>query len=640
MPKCYSYIRFSSKKQEQGDSYRRQRQLSKKWIADNQKLGVYEDTESRTYEDLGVSGYTGANLNEDTGALGAFLGECRDGNIDKGSYLILEQLDRFSRAEPLEAASLIAKIVKHYQLKIVVLRPTEKIISKESLKDIHQLLIIILELAAAHSYSVSLSNRLKDSWQKRRENTTKDAKLNTKNIPSWITLFIGKDKDYTFEKNIQSCKAIEYIFKRILDGVSQRKIVTELNERFPPIAKKTNGDVKNTGNYWTTAYVSRLISDRRLLGELQLYKKNDEKKMVPTGSPIEDYFPVVIDEDTFYKAQSAKLNHKKFNSIKHTSKHINIFRGLINCTNDNYKLYLKPGFTTLPSGHKYEYSRLASYGKKIGKSKFTLTVDYNKFEDLILDCLGELRAVDVKDITDNKKEVIELEKVIHGINIKIEELRRRIASDDYAEEYGANLDREKDLQLKLKEKKDVLSNISGSMPRTKKEILTDLKIFRPKNNTKEEKYKLRKQYLKIIPSIIESIDFTIVKFSNNYNGGYGVINLTSGKKRFFIFNPEKNIDDTIFHDENNNPVWLLTKNGSVFWERNRKQGFEGLKIVGKYQTSKNKEGSIIENAFDILSEVEKKFSHEVDFRREFTMYTRIPDLGKLKSCFELMLKIN
>ena len=218
----------------------------------------------------------------------------------------------------------------------------------------------------------------------------------------------------------------------------------------------------------------------------------------------------------------------------------------------------------MPSGHKYEYSRLASYGKKIGKSKFTLTVDYNKFEDLILDCLGELRAVDVKDISDNKNEVIELEKVIHGINIKIEELRRRIASDDYAEEYGANLDREKDLQLKLKEKRDVLSNISGSTARTKKEILNDLKIFRPKNNTKEEKYKLRKQYLKIIPSIIESIDFTIVKFSNNYNGGYGVINLTSGKKRFFIFNPEKNIDDTIFHDENNNPVWLLTKNGSVF----------------------------------------------------------------------------
>ena len=65
-----------------------------------------------------------------------------------------------------------------------------------------------------------------------------------------------------------------------------------------------------------------------------------------------------------------------------------------------------------------------------------------------------------------------------------------------------------------------------------------------------------------------------------------------------------------------------------------------MKIVCKYQTSKNTEGNIIENAFDILSEVEKKFSHEVDFRREFTMYTRIPDLGKLKSCFELMLKIN
>jgi len=639
MPKCYSYIRFSSKKQEQGDSYRRQRQLSTDWIFRNKHLGCYEDTELPTIEDLGVSGFSGANLDEETGALGKFVVLCREGKIDKGSYLILEQLDRFSRDEPLEAATLINKLVKRYGLKIVVLRPSEKIISKESLKDVHQLLIIILELAAAHSYSVTLSNRLKDSWKKRRNNATKEVKLNTKNIPSWIKLIIDKNKVYTFEKNIAACKAIEYIFKRILEGDSQRKICVELNENYPPIAKKTDGQLKNTGNYWTHAYVSRLISDRRLLGECQFYKKNDEKKMVPAGDPVENYYPVVIDENTFYKAQSSKKTHRRFNSIKHNSKSINIFRGLITCTNDNHKLYLKPGHTNLPSGKKYEYSRLASYGTKIGKSKFNLTIDYNKFEDLILDCLGELRAVDVKEVKNNKKEIIELEKVIHGINIKLEELRNRINSDDYAEEYGANLDREKVLKHKLKEKQNVLTNLSGSEPRSKKDILKDLKIFRPQNLTQLEQVSLRKKYLKVIPSIIKSIDITIVKFNNNYNGGYGVINLTSGKTRFFIFNPEKKIDDTIFHDENNNPVWLLTKNGSVFWERPRKQGVEGLRIVGKYQTSKNTQGSIIENSFDILSKIENKFNNEVDFRREFTMYTRIPDLEKLKACFGSMLKI-
>jgi hypothetical protein len=636
MPKAYSYIRFSSKKQEQGDSYRRQRALSKQWIEDNrEKLGVYEDTTGRTYEDLGVSGFDGANLDEESGALGAFIGECRDGNIEKGSYLILEQLDRFSRAEPLEAASLISKIVKRYGLKIVVLRPTRKIITKESLKDIHQLLIIILELAAAHSYSVTLSNRLKDDWKKRRDNTSADSKLNTKNVPSWIDLTINDKEEYHFDVNVKAAQAIDYIFKRILDGIPQRTICAELNKKFPPIAKKTYGEKKNTGNYWTHSYVNRLIQDRRLIGEFQLYKKNDEKKMVPSGEPIKNYFPIIIDEDTFYKAQSVKQNQKRFASIKRNSKYINIFRGLITCDNDNHKMYLKPGYNTF-NGKRYEYRRLASYGKKIGLSNCSLTIDYEKFEDLIIDCLGELRAVDIKEVKDNKKEVVELEQVIHGINLKLEEIRRRLNSDKYAEEYGANLDREKDLRIKLKEKEDVLSNISRLQPRSKQDILNDLKIFRPKNLSQEDKYNLRKQYLKILPNIIQSINITMVKFKNRFNGAYGVINLTSGKKRFFIFNPESNIDDVIFHDNKNNPVWLLTKNGSVFWQKSiRGKNYENVKIRGKYKRADNQVyNDEIDNPFKILESITKKFGTDIDFGLQFSTFTGIPDIKKLEAIID------
>ena len=68
--------------------------------------------------------------------------------------------------------------------------------------------------------------------------------------------------------------------------------------------------------------------------------------MVPSGEPIKSYFPVIIDENTFYKAQSVKQNQKRFASIQRNSKYINIFRGLINCDNDGHKMYLKPGYNT------------------------------------------------------------------------------------------------------------------------------------------------------------------------------------------------------------------------------------------------------------------------------------------------------
>ncbi len=46
-----------------------------------------------------MSGYTGANI--ETGSFGRFLEAVRNGEIPKGSYLLVESLDRLSRRDPL-----------------------------------------------------------------------------------------------------------------------------------------------------------------------------------------------------------------------------------------------------------------------------------------------------------------------------------------------------------------------------------------------------------------------------------------------------------------------------------------------------------------------------------------------------------
>jgi DNA invertase Pin-like site-specific DNA recombinase len=65
-PKAYSYLRFSTPEQLKGDSLRRQTELSRAYA---EKHGLELD-ESLTFRDLGVSGYTGKNIER---ALGAFI---------------------------------------------------------------------------------------------------------------------------------------------------------------------------------------------------------------------------------------------------------------------------------------------------------------------------------------------------------------------------------------------------------------------------------------------------------------------------------------------------------------------------------------------------------------------------------------
>jgi len=82
-PRAYSYIRFSKPEQAFGDSLRRQAQLSQEYA---EKHNLELDT-TLNMRDLGLSGFHGTNL--ERGALGKFLEHVKQGQIAKGSVLIV-----------------------------------------------------------------------------------------------------------------------------------------------------------------------------------------------------------------------------------------------------------------------------------------------------------------------------------------------------------------------------------------------------------------------------------------------------------------------------------------------------------------------------------------------------------------------
>src|ERR1051326_2659322 len=101
---AYSYLRFSSPEQAKGDSVRRQTELRDTWLERN---SIVLDT-SLTLRDEGISGFSGKHReNPDRHALAAFLRLVQTGRIARGSYLVVESLDRLTREHIRPALTLL-----------------------------------------------------------------------------------------------------------------------------------------------------------------------------------------------------------------------------------------------------------------------------------------------------------------------------------------------------------------------------------------------------------------------------------------------------------------------------------------------------------------------------------------------------
>ncbi len=93
-PIAIGYVRFSTPEQAKGDSERRQVAATEAWCRRN---GIALDG-SLSLRGLGVPAYRGKHRS-DKAALGQFLEAVKQGEVPKGSFLIIENLDRLTREE-------------------------------------------------------------------------------------------------------------------------------------------------------------------------------------------------------------------------------------------------------------------------------------------------------------------------------------------------------------------------------------------------------------------------------------------------------------------------------------------------------------------------------------------------------------
>lgn len=310
MTKAYSYIRFSHSQQVKGDSLRRQIELSEKYALEN---NLELDT-TLNFMDLGVSAYDGSNKTK--GALGDFLTIVNQGKIPKGSFLLVESLDRLSREKVLEAFSTFTNILSA-GISIVTLTDNQVFTYESANGNFASLLISLSTMYRANEESAVKSKRIRASWDNKRKKI--EEKILTGRCPYWLK---PSDDYKRFEFIEDRVEIVKRIFKMAKDGYGNSLIVKTLNnEQIAPFSKKTDG--------WQTSYIQKLLSNPAIYGEVTLKLQRDGESTVYKVIP--NYYPALMSYSEWSDINLLRAGRKTQRGTNRGENISNLFSGLLKC---------------------------------------------------------------------------------------------------------------------------------------------------------------------------------------------------------------------------------------------------------------------------------------------------------------------
>lgn len=216
MKQAVSYSRFSSSGQAKGTSIERQRTMFRDWLALNSDSYIESPLSA---QDKGLSAFKKANLK---GGLGDILDAIQEGLLIEGDTLVIEAIDRLSRAAVLDAFEVISKILRS-GITLITLEDNQ-IYTQNSINS-SQLYILVGKIQAAHDYSVKLSQRVSAAWQRRREEALRGiAPAVIQSYPMWI--------DKKTKKFNHHAPMVKEIVAMYLSGNGLREICSSANKKY------------------------------------------------------------------------------------------------------------------------------------------------------------------------------------------------------------------------------------------------------------------------------------------------------------------------------------------------------------------------------------------------------------------------
>ncbi len=275
MTTAYSYIRFSTPDQAKGDSLRRQAALSEAFAKAN---GLTLD-DSLSLLDAGVSAFKSAN--SATGSLSRFIAAVDSGVVAQGSWLLVESLDRISRADVLTALGLFTQLLQS-NITIATLADN-RVYTKASVTDNPMdLMASLLIMSRANEESTTKSQRNTAVWEQKQHLAMTTGKPLGGHTLGWLKLSTDKQR---YEVIPQRAEVVKRIYELAASGEGKHRIMKQLNASDTPTFGKAR--------MWTTSSVTRILVNESVTGNYQPTLATNGKRE-PNGPPIQGYYPEVI----------------------------------------------------------------------------------------------------------------------------------------------------------------------------------------------------------------------------------------------------------------------------------------------------------------------------------------------------------
>ena len=306
--KAYSYIRFSTPKQAQGDSYRRQLQQAMDYCAEHNL-----QLDDKTIDDFGTSAFRGANMSE--GALGRFVDAVKHGEIEQGSYLLVESVDRLSRQAVEEALEQFLAIVR---ARIVIVTLSDKQVFRRGQVDFTKLIVSIVYMARANDESEMKSRRSRAAWSNGREQARKNNKvIANSRLPSWLT----RDGEQIVPIS-ERVAIVNEMFEMAKSGCGYEQIAKVFLEK----GYKTFGKEAD----WRPAGIQAVIKSQAVIGVFQPHVIENGHR-VPADEPILGYYPTIVSPALFEEVQHLISKRNKHSGSYRKGTFNNLFSGVLRC---------------------------------------------------------------------------------------------------------------------------------------------------------------------------------------------------------------------------------------------------------------------------------------------------------------------
>ncbi len=410
MQRVISYHRFSSKKQEKGDSTRRQEELRDAY------LKKHNLTLTESYEDLGISAFRLKNAQK--GKLRGFLNLVEDGLIPVGTILIVEALDRLSRSEPMEALNIFSSIIRRG---IIIVTTLDGSKYDNSDLDTGKILLMVMNLCKGHQESKDKSERLKKVWEAKRE--LAETQVIKQKLPLWLK---RNKKTNELEEVKENVEAIKRMFELAEVGFGAFASARMLREESYKI---NNKNIEKR-------YITATLKNEAVFGNIELYNRKfySQDEQIRLNKPeservfqkkIEGYYPQIISKEQFDRVQM-KVKQRRKKGIKATSKYVNIFHGILKSE----------------SGSTFTTRNRAGKGIKKTSIVEKLFVDNSKeqsgesnnfsfparaLELAVIDVLSNYEMPALQHSRNYRAEINEIEKEIGDKKIHIETLQQELA---------------------------------------------------------------------------------------------------------------------------------------------------------------------------------------------------------------------